>query len=838
MIKEQHLKSHPDKTLFSHLKNSACLSEKIVKSKNFKNKDIYSKTAYLNGVAHDFAKSTTFFQDWLEKGKRSEKARHGHLSSLFGYYLVDKYLIQYGLKGDFENFPAISFIVINKHHGNLLNIRGGRSDFANKIKDSGNKKIIEKQVRDIKENHLDEVKTIYDDLLNEIDLELRIQDFFERLDEDFYYNVYQSLKNLSRKECMDKYVDIMFFYSVLLDSDKLDASGIEATPSRWDKLLEKKIVDQYKRKKFGEPKSEINKVRERAYTDVNDSIEDIELVDRLLSINLPTGSGKTLTALSAAFYLRKRIENEYDFTPKIIYSLPFLSIIDQNSSVFREVLAEEVGLDWQEILEMKDEEKEELLKERIPSNLLLTHHHLADVEYRERKEEDEIYCYKDLLNSLLLTEGWYSEIVVSTFVQLFHSLITNKNRAARKFHNITNSIIILDEVQSIPFKYWELVNNILRILTEKFNCWILFMTATKPLIFDEDEIHELASQKEEYFEFFDRIKYKFDLRVEGLDELKELILDEDQKDVMIVMNTISSCKKIYYDLKEYFDKLYNRNHEIDNDGICQFDDLELINLSTHILPFTRMKRINRIKNDEKRKIVVTTQLIEAGVDVSVDIIYRDFAPLDSIIQTAGRCNREFNEERGTTKIINLKDESTHRYYNSYIYDPTIMGATGDVIERFDEEVMEKEFSLKGAVNYYNLIQKRKAQDRQVLEDMEQLKFMNIANFNLIEEKVKSISLFVENSERAKKLRQQLDEELVEVKGFKRKEKLLKWRKELNEYTLSIKGSDKVIDKIEISHPPFLGNDSFRVIRSSDLNNWYDKETGFKIPDSTLDLRMI
>ncbi len=324
---------------------------------------------------------------------------------------------------------------------------------------------------------------------------LTLEEFFDNLDTDLYREIRKEVKDLSKDKKIANYVNIMFFYSVLLDADKLDASEIEKVPSRWEGTLDKKIVDDYKEAKFGEAEKEINKIREEVYEDVNNSIDDLGSNDRILSINLPTGSGKTLTALSSAFELRNRIKENEGFEPKIIYSLPFLSIIDQNSSVFREVLSDKVGYDWKDVFEMGDEEKDELLREEIPSNLLLTHHHLADVKYNEKIDENETYDYEDLLDSLLLTEGWYSEIVVSTFVQLFHSLITNKNRSARKFHNITNSIIILDEVQSIPFKYWKLVNRILTILSEKFNCWILFMTATKPLIFDEEEMIELATAK-------------------------------------------------------------------------------------------------------------------------------------------------------------------------------------------------------------------------------------------------------------------------------------------------------------------------------------------------------
>ncbi|MFW6173277.1 MAG: CRISPR-associated helicase/endonuclease Cas3, partial [Elusimicrobiota bacterium] len=532
-----------------------------------------------------------------------------------------------------------------------------------------------------------------------------------------------------------------------------------------------------------------------------------------------------------------RFEETESYGLLIIYSLPFLSIIDQNSSVFREVLAEKSGLKWRDLFDIGDERKEKLLKEKIPSNLLLIHHHLADVKYKEKKQDNELYEYKELLNSLLLTEGWYSEVVISTFVQLFHSLITNRNRAARKFHNITNSIIVLDEVQSIPVKYWGLVNTLSTFLSKNLNCWIILMTATRPLIFKNKEIYELASKKKKYFEFFDRIKYRFDLETKRIDDLKSFIFDKKKKDVMIVLNTINSCKELYLDLKKNMSSFYGVEPIIDDDGICHFGEIELINLSTHILPSNRMKRISRIKKDNKQKVIVTTQLVEAGVDISVDIIYRDFAPLDSIVQAAGRCNREFGSEKGIVRIIRLEDENTGKTYCSYIYDPTIMDITKELVDSFKKKESERDFNLKGSNKYYELISERKTQDIRTLEYLNKLKFNEIGEFNLIEENVDSLNLFVEIDEEAASVRESLRNELLDSEGFERKEKFLKWRKMINDYVLSVKGSNKFLEKLD-SLPFFLGDEKFRVIPKKDVKNWYNQETGFKIPDSTFDVRLI
>ena len=163
----------------------------------------------------------------------------------------------------------------------------------------------------------------------------------------------------------------------------------------------------------------MDKIREESYEDVIESLNELNLQsDRILSLNLPTGCGKTITAFSFSLKLRKIVKEKYGFSPRIIYSLPFLSIIDQNAEVISEILGQNYNNETSDI-------------NKLFSNIFLKHHHLSDMSY---KTEDELEMSSN--QSQLLTEGWYSEVVVTTFIQFFYSLITNKNRAARKFHNI------------------------------------------------------------------------------------------------------------------------------------------------------------------------------------------------------------------------------------------------------------------------------------------------------------------------------------------------------------------------------------------------------------------
>lgn len=807
------LKSHPNKLLLNHLRSVSKLSRNIVNSKHIGYRNIFSEIAYLIGISHDFGKATDFFQKMLKNGEKTKDANHGFLSSLFGYYLIKNHLKNNKLEDEFWYIPVITWLVINKHHGDIENV-GELDGEISRLDDSSEIDIILKQINNIKNNSFEEVSKIYEELYKKSIVQ-EFTNIFDKQEEasDFMKKIRRDALKISREYDIKYYFLILFFYSVLLDADKLDASGIGKLPERID--IPDNIIDEYKEKIFKRGKNlKINKIREEAYREVTSSLLDLKLNDRIFSINLPTGSGKTLTALSFAFKLRKKVKKEIGFTPKIIYSLPFLSVIDQNSEVIKSFL---------HIIRKGD----------IPSNLFLKHHHLADIKYKEERN-CELNLIKNINKSLLLTEGWHSEIIITTFVQFFHSLITNRNRAARKFHNIVNSIIILDEIQAIPHKYWLLVKEVLKYMAENMNCWIILMTATQPLIFEKNEIKELAKNKERYFKALDRMEYYFDLSPKNFDDFKKGVFNQilnynGNRDIMIVLNTISSCKEMYTFLKQKLSEKFNHNSEeyIDDDGICDFPTLELINMTTHILPDFRFKRINRIKKDRKMKVIISTQLVEAGVDISVGIIYRDFAPLDCIIQTAGRCNRNDKDYRGVVNVVKLKDEND-RYFCSYIYDSLLLDITEEIIGKSGKKISEKDFLSKAPNEYYRLINERgssKEKSKRIIDHLLKLDFFDISKFKLIEEELPRVSIFIEINNRAEGIRKEMEKILVMEELFKRREKMLEIKKDINSYTLSIVYSKKAD---EILHLPSVNNvEDFKYVTRSELKNWYDLDTGFK-----------
>ena len=799
-----NLKSHPELLLVDHLKNVGNLSKEIFLGKKIQNKEIFSAVAYLIGISHDFGKATPYFQKKLETGESSQYANHAFLSSLYGYFTLKKYLEEIKIIDLYWYIPVISWIVINKHHGNIKNIKGYNGELS-KLKDTREINIIEKQLKALIEN-VEELKQIY--VILDYD---KIDDFLSLDVSQLAKTIIIDGKRLCKEKNINFYFYLVLFFSVLLDADKIDASGFNTIPQR---ILEinPKIVDIFKKRQFGEPSQDIDKIREKAYKELTIQTKRLDINnERILGINLPTGMGKTLSGISFAIKLRNRIMEEEQFTPKIIYLLPFLSIIDQNSAILSEVL-------------------KSFDRRKIPSNLLLKHHHLADIEYVEEIDEEE-YNIVNTNQSLLLTEGWHSEIVITTFVQFFHSLITNKNRATRKLNNISNSIIILDEIQSIPYKYWLLINHVFKYLAQYLNCWIILMTATFPLIFEKDEITNLLENPLEYFNVFDRVEFNFDLKEQALIDFQDHLLNEiktTNKDMMVVLNTINSCKALYSNLKNSlaYEKGLNANDHIDKDGICVLEEIELINLSTHIIPNNRILKINRIKQSNKRKVIITTQMIEAGVNISVDVVYRDFAPLDCIIQTAGRCNRNNSSEKGQVHVITLIDER-NRKYCSYVYDSMLLDATREVISEFNTTVAENSFTFLAAKKYYTLIKERGSTDesKKILDSLKILALSEIKNFRLIEDDMITRSIFIEIDEIAKEVREEIEELFEIAKGYELKNKLLKFRKSINEYTLSIRCNEELLKKVSLL--PSLGQmNGFKYVPYRDLGNWYKLDIGF------------
>ncbi|OQY08082.1 MAG: hypothetical protein B6I28_05170 [Fusobacteriia bacterium 4572_132] len=766
-------KSHPDKDLYNHLKSVKNIGlKKFNKNKNIKfdisNEEI-EKTLEIVLFYHDIGKATKYFQEYLkakinkEEYKDDEKLTyHSLISASIASYKV------YNLLENSDNrelLSLFSFIAIRKHHGNFENIEEMLTISKNNLE------IMNKQMNNIicknLEKYIEDIK-------------------FEKLEKFI-----KELLFFEFEEKMENYYLLNYIYSILTYSDKTEVAIGFTEDIKFPENIGN-IVDKYKAEKFKNlEKIEINKLRENIYNESIKTLNKVYKTEKIFSLNVPTGGGKTLSVLNLAFKLMGKDKN----VRRIIYALPYTSIIDQTEKILKDIF-KTYGLN--------------------SKNYLLTHHHMAEtkIKYGENDFEGN--------KAQLLIENWDKPFILTTFWQLFNSLITNKNSQLRKFHNIANSIIILDEIQTIPYEYWELINKLFIKLTEIFDCRIIFLTATMPLIFREDkkEIYPLIdkNKRNEYFSKFNRYKINI-LKNKKSDEIQSYNINElfeeavediernKNKNFLFVFNTIKSSKNFFELLKEK-----------------NFSNRELIYLSTNILPIERKKRIERIKKSSQRKIVVSTQLIEAGVDIDLDIVYRDFTIFDSLIQTAGRCNRNNRKDYvGNIKVFKLKNDNDRYDYN-YIYKKLQIIITNEILSN-NNNFFEKDL-LVIIDKYFSVINQKKSNNEStnLLNSIKSLNYEKIEkDFELIEE-IPSSLIFVERNKKASQLLKNLKEIINIENKFERKSEFLKIKNEFFQYTLSVRKNLKSLQVL--SSFPNIGN--LKVIEKDFVEQYYKSDTGLNL----------
>lgn len=793
------------KLLKKHLQDVGNNIEANIDKVPIDNKNILREVGKIMGLCHDFGKYTTYFQEYLrqEKTKHGSLSHHGFISALFGAYVIQKKLASYILEEGLNVLPLISYFSILHHHGDLRDI---------------NEDIVHKASLE-SENFIDVFKAVKDDLRN---APKQIEDLFQNKEKiereyasigldidinDFKENWLDVMVNLEEQsalligeiedeEILKLFSLTLYLYSSLIESDKRDAAQV-GTIDRRNLDIPSDIVDKYRTevKKFDvsiNNTKTMNGIRNVVYDNVIENIMNLDLNQRLLTITSPTGSGKTLTSLSAAIKLRQRIKEEKGYVPRIIYSLPFTSIIDQNYEVIEEVL----------------EQIEDFQSNK--SAYLLKHHHLADISYKEKDEK------KPLDKSLLLVEAWESEVIVTTFIQLLHTIIGFKNSFLKKYHNIAGSIIILDEVQNIPIKYWDIVGEALELLAKHLNCYIILLTATKPLIFRRKESVELVGTDfKKYFNELSRVKLNIDLEEKDIDSFIKWFSEkmEDEKSYLIVLNTISCSVKIYNKIKKELEKKKIKR--------------KMYYLSSNLIPEKRLKRIKCIKKNMGQKpIVVSTQMVEAGVDLDFDAVVRDIGPIDSIVQVAGRCNRSGDNKFGEVYLISLKTDNG-RLFGSWIYGAANLSVVKEILKNHEglEEAQFYHIINEYFNNVYDIENKDTSEN--IRDGMLNFRFhkegheKSISQFKLIEEDLDIVDVFVELDEKGRSVLQNYIEKVLYEKDFqKRKLNYLKIKKEFRSYIISV--NRKYVRGLE----PLTKKLNIYKIDYQDLNARYSDETGF------------
>ncbi len=782
-LSSSELYSHPGRLLEEHLINTACFAELFLSEKSI---SIFPTSLLLSlvrviALSHDLGKATTFFQNYLQASPEEKKSlktkpecHHGLYSAVCAYFLIKDMLSSHNINE--ELLPFFAFISIKKHHGNLIEAQ------VEAILDDQEQEVLLRQVDSIDDNKF---SILAEHLFNSglpylINKDL-IKSWVEEIGSELCV-VRRILRKNTSQNNLSPYFFLNFIYSLLLDADKSDAAiGNTKAFYRRRVDLNENLVDNYK-KSQNYSKSLVNQLRESSYQEV--MRWEVDPAKKILSINLPTGLGKTLTSLSLALKIRENMQRRNNVTPRIIYCLPFLSIIEQNFRVIEDVLRSN--------------------NLQLSTDLLLKQHHLSELLY---KKDDEFEFENE--KAKILVEGWNSELIVTTFIQLFHTLISYRNKTSRRFHKLSNSIIILDEVQSIPFKYWLVVKDMLFKLVELFNSNVIFVTATEPLIFEKTEIFSLVD-KDRYFKSLNRIIIRQQVNKDiAIEEFVSSLKIKKGKRYLFILNTINSAKLLYIKLQE---KLKGK-----------FKKEELVFLSTHVVPKERLKRIEKIK-EKKIKIAVTTQLVEAGVDIDFDVVYRDLAPLDSINQASGRCNRN-GEKQGEVYVISLKDESGRRY-SSYIYDPILLEVTRRILSE-KKEIREGDF-LSLINNYYEELVEKKSKDesRELLKAITNLKYesidgtsRDIASFRLIEEDYYKVDVFIELDDTSSSIWKKYEKVTEIVDSLQRKISFESIKSELYQYVISIPLRDQNL-------PPEVSG--FRFVGKDDIDEYYDREIGYQV----------
>lgn len=417
----------------------------------------------------------------------------------------------------------------------------------------------------------------------------------------------------------------------------------------------------------------------------------------LFRLTVPTGGGKTVASL--AFALNHAAEHGMK---RIIYVIPYTSIIEQNAKVFSDILGEEN---------------------------VLEHH--SGIDYENSYE---------LMPKQLAAENWDLPVVVTTNVQFFESLFSNKSSKCRKLHNVANSVIIFDEAQMLPNSYLLPCIASMEELIRHYNCSIVLCTATQPSLkpfFPEDmQQLELCPRMEEQFRFFKRASLK-NLGKITEKELLDRLRTEEQ--ALCILNTKNNVHKLYEKIK--------------GEGVYH--------LSTFMYPRHRQERLAAIRErlgTNKKCIVIATSLVEAGVDLDFQTVYRELAGVDSMIQAAGRCNREGRRDVQASFAYYFQLEESQKIPGQEQQIDTAK----QVIRRYEDLA-----SLESVQEYFTRLYhfKGSALDKKnIMEEFQKGRFAFASvgkEFKLIEQNTKTILIPVEI--RAKEIAEEL-----KVKGASKK----------------------------------------------------------------------
>ena len=467
------------------------------------------------------------------------------------------------------------------------------------------------------------------------------------------YDLLEALNELPLLEALELRLNTQFALSVLLEADKtflaVDKEYRKRLQNPKEIDLSPSCVDVHL---SGKPESPLNIRRTKVRQEVLEATNPKKDAG-IHTVTLPTGMGKTMVAASWALKLRNALKEGNHFS-KVVIVLPYLSIIDQTVQEYKELLGE-LGT----------------------PDILLQMHSISDRVFDPEMDGNSNDFFVDT---------WQSPFVITTFDQFLFALFGPRAKHLMRYHNLYDALIVMDEVQTLPCKLWDSVNHLFQTMTQVGNARFLVMSATQPGFLTSAT--ELLADPENEFANFQR--YQLVLKhgnKQPLEDFASSIIDRlsefEDKRILITLNTRRSARYVRDALEE--------------EGV-----VPLFFISADVTPKDRFISIQKIKEGNPC-IVVSTQCVEAGVDIDMDLVIRDFGPFDAIVQIAGRCNRNNKKSRCDVEIVSLVNENS-RDFAAMIYDDYSLQETHKVLDKREKIGEEEIYGL--CSTYFNALGKR------------------------------------------------------------------------------------------------------------------------------------
>ena len=699
--------SHPGKLLKVHLENV------VLSSKRFTS----SRAAKLVSLFHDIGKVNPNFQQKLDGLCPKGYDHHAYLSAyvFFLSLIRNSSIFQIPQGFNRKNYLISLITIVAKHHGDLPNM----------MPNNGNSILSDYEVVNLYA-FLDKTDIPLDEIISELIelLGIKTTEFtsLESLETQRVRNTFAELvtnKPNEYKVALPFYLEIQSIFSALIKADKSDAGDMVSTIDKEAEDLESfshiypSILQHYLDDLNSQTllNVERTKIRQESINSIRKGLKDGK---QIFELTAPTGSGKTLMLLSLASEIIKA-----KGAKRIIYGLPFLSITEQVESEVLKIL-----------------KGYECFVQRIDSKS--TNTRFDDIQ-KELDENPSEKLLQELEALEFLEDTFGYPFIITTFVRIFETLLGNKNHELMKLPNFSNCVFLLDEIQTLPPRLYGFFIAYLDKFCKLTGSFAIVSTATQPVLRlpgDNKEAKDFFLDYEPPFKLLSLSHYENPVFNRYTVEVQKSIIDieqlgyqvlQEEKSVLVILNTIQDTKDLYNFIRK------------------NMDNTNVLLLNTHFTPRDRSLKIYLAKRKLRqgdKVVLISTQLIEAGVDIDFPVLYRDFATISSIVQSAGRCNRNGkNAEKGKVVVVRLGTNQGER--SSLIYqgpDKELINFSRESF--YESENCEEKDMLNIQKTFFEKICSQlvfgaygKNLENNLMKDISQCMYEKVGKFSLIDKNI-------------------------------------------------------------------------------------------------------